>query len=135
MRPSGARHDAPGGRARWQNEKGLKQFCLVEISCLIRRLSRPMMDGVVSNFPFQDPVTRRELDRQGLEDLLREFEDSWAEHTGERLTSAAFFDRYLADDITDSLFTMAWSSYYDIFRRLRSDPADAETVDTLRTAC
>jgi hypothetical protein len=58
------------------------------------------MDGVVSNFPFQD-----------------------------------FFDRYLADEIADSLFTMAWSSYYDIFRRLRSDPAHSETVGTLLIAC
>jgi hypothetical protein len=90
--------------------------------------------SVVSNFPFNPPVTRRALDRQGLEDLLRAFEDSWAEHTGERMTSAAFYDRYVADDIADSLFTMAWSSYYDIFRRLRSDPAHAEMVDTLLTA-
>lgn len=92
-------------------------------------------ESVVSNFPFQDPVVRRELDRQGLEDLLRTFEDRWAEHTGERLTSADFYDRYLADEVTDSLFTMAWSSYYEIVRRLRSDPAHAEMVDTLLTAC
>jgi hypothetical protein len=79
-------------------------------------------------------VVRRSLDRQGLEDLLRAFEDMWADRTGERLTSAAFYDRYVADDTIDSMFTMAWSSYYEIFRRLSGTPEHAELVDSLATA-
>jgi hypothetical protein len=87
----------------------------------------------VSNFPFEEPVTRRRLDRHDLEDLLRAFEDAWARETGERVTSAEFYDRYSTDDTIDSMFTMAWSSYYEIFRRL-SDSSHAGLIDSLVTA-
>ena len=91
-------------------------------------------ESFVSNFPFEEPVTRRTLDRHDLEDLLRAFEDAWAKETGERLTSAEFYDRYSVDDTIDSMFTMAWSSYYEIFRRLSSDASHVGLVDSLVTA-
>jgi hypothetical protein len=52
---------------------------------------------------------------------------------GERLTSAEFYDRYSTDDTIDSMFAMAWSSYYEILRRL-SDSSHAGLVDSLVTA-
>jgi hypothetical protein len=74
------------------------------------------------------------LDRHDLEDLLRAFEDAWARETGERVTSAEFYDRYSVDDTIDSMLTMAWSSYYEIFRRLTNDASHAGLVDSLVTA-
>src|SRR5919201_2807576 len=91
-------------------------------------------DSSMSNFPYQEPITRRKLDRHDLEDLLRAFENAWARETGERVNSAEFYDRYSVDDTIDSMFTMAWSSYSEIFRRLSSDASHVGLVDSLVTA-
>ena len=69
----------------------------------------------MENFPFNDPVRR--VGRADLEELLRSFEDTWADNVGERLTSAAFYDRYRAGEI-DSVFASAWASYYEHWRAL-----------------
>jgi hypothetical protein len=90
-------------------------------------------DHAVSNYPFSHPVTRLNLDRHGLEDLLRSFEDTWAADHDERITSAQFYDRYKADAVPDSMFTTAWASYYEIFRRL-GDAGHRDLVDTLVAA-
>lgn len=50
------------------------------------------------------------------------------------MTSAEFYDRYAVDETIDSMFTMAWSSYYEIFRRLSSDATHIDLVDSLVTA-
>jgi hypothetical protein len=87
----------------------------------------------MSNVPFHDPVSWHKLDRHGLEDLLRSFEDAWAGTAGERITSAEFYDRYRGDLVPDTLFTIAWSSYYEIYRRLGSS-AHKSVVESLVAA-
>lgn len=84
----------------------------------------------MTNYPFEDPVTVRELDRSALEDLLRKFEDVWAAESGARITSAEFYDRYARGEI-DSTFAMAWATYYESFRRLGDDDATTAIVETL----
>jgi hypothetical protein len=59
-------------------------------------------------------VNRRTLERSDLEDLLSAFEDAWAEQTGERLTTAEFYDRYRRGEAPDTTFSMSWASYYEI---------------------
>ena len=61
-------------------------------------------------------VVPKRLDRSGVEELLRMFEDAWNEEHDERITSAQFYDRYTRGEI-DSMFAMAWASYYEAFRR------------------
>jgi len=73
------------------------------------------------NFPFRDPVTSRRVDASSVEAILRSFEDVWAERTGERLSSAEFYDRYRSGDV-DSLLAVTWATYYEVFRRRTSDP-------------
>jgi hypothetical protein len=82
------------------------------------------------NFPFNDPVAC--LGRTELEELLRSFEDAWATSSGERLTSAAFYDSYRAGEI-DSLFATSWASYYEHWRALGRRDA-GETVSGLPEA-
>jgi len=82
------------------------------------------------NFPFEDPIMIRQLDKDGLEGLLREFEDTWAEKTGDRLTSPHFYDVYRRGDV-DSMFAMAWATYYEEFRRMERDPVNQEVVSSL----
>jgi hypothetical protein len=69
----------------------------------------------MANFPFNDPVRR--VRRADLEELLRSFEDTWADSAGERITSAAFYDLYRAGKI-DSVFATAWASYYEHWRAI-----------------
>jgi len=75
----------------------------------------------MANYPFRDPVTTRRVDAGALEGILRSFEDVWADRTGERLSSAEFYERYRSGDI-DSLLAVTWSTYYEIFRRRTRDP-------------
>ena len=84
----------------------------------------------MTSFPFNDPVSRRTLDHHGVEEILRVFEDAWAEREGKRLTSAQFYDRY-RQGLGDSMFGMAWASYYEAFRRINRDRASAEIVSAL----
>lgn len=87
----------------------------------------------MTNFPFKDPIERRTVERDELAEMLRAFEDEWAAQHGERITSAQFYDRYRKGQV-DSMFTMSWASYYEIFRRLGENEANAEIVRSL-TAC
>lgn len=84
----------------------------------------------VTNFPFKQPVSTRKLDRRGLEDLLSTFEDGWADQHGERLSSAAFYDLYRTGEV-DSIFAMAWASYYEAYRRQSKSSADESLVRSL----
>ncbi len=70
-----------------------------------------------------DEVTIRTLDSDGVEELLRSFEDSWAAQMGERITSAEFYDRYRAGAV-DSMFAKAWATYYEVFQRWSRGPSD-----------
>jgi hypothetical protein len=81
----------------------------------------------MANFPFNDTIRR--VGRAELEELLRSFEDAWAENEGERLTSAAFYDRYRGGDI-DSLFATSWATYYEHWRALGRRDA-GETMSSL----
>jgi hypothetical protein len=56
------------------------------------------------------------LDNVAIEEILRTFEDGYAEATGERITSAAFYDRYLKDDVDDVQDAIRWASYYELLR-------------------
>lgn len=67
------------------------------------------------NFPFEDKVRR--VGKADLEELLRSFEDTWAESAGERVTSAEFYDRYRRGEI-DSMYATAWATYYESWRSL-----------------
>lgn len=87
----------------------------------------------MSNFPFKHPVTRRTLTTDDLQETLRSFEDRWAEDSGERLTSAIFFDRYRCGEF-DSMLGMAWATYYEAFRRMSRADVDADIVRTLAAA-
>ncbi len=84
----------------------------------------------MTNYPFEDPVPVSELDRAGLEELLRKFEDAWAADTEERITTAVFYDRYVRGEI-DTMFAMAWASYYEAFRRAGDDDATEGVLETL----
>jgi hypothetical protein len=83
---------------------------------------------LISNFPFEHPVKVRQLDRRGLKDLLGTFEEAWATQHGERLESVDFYERYRSGDI-DSIFGMAWASYYEAYHRLKE--ADEHLVQAL----
>lgn len=78
-------------------------------------------------------VTRAVLGSSELEELLRAFEDAWQERSGVRLTSAEFYDGYRRGE-ADSLFALAWASYYEGFRRLCSENVDTCLVDLLADA-
>jgi hypothetical protein len=78
-------------------------------------------------------IARQTLGSSELEELLRAFEDAWQERSGERLSSAAFYDRYRAGRL-DSLLALSWASYYEGFRRLSSEGVDTCLVDLLADA-
>lgn len=113
---------------------GLPEQRPAESKSLTSGTQSPEDEYIVTNFPFKHPVSHIKMDRQGLEDLLRSFEDAWADETGERITSAEFYDRYRANDSIDSMLAMAWSSYYEIFRRLVADSAHEDLVRSLAAA-
>jgi hypothetical protein len=47
-----------------------------------------------------------------IEERLREFERAWEQATGERLTTAAFYDRFCAGEF-DTRFGSRWATYYE----------------------
>jgi hypothetical protein len=59
------------------------------------------------------------LGRLAIERLLTDFEDRYAEATGERISSATFYERYRAGAL-DGPFFMRWATYYET--SLRPDP-------------
>lgn len=63
--------------------------------------------------------TRRPTD---IEEQLREFEQAYEQATGERLTTAAFYDRFCAGEF-DTRFGARWATYYEatLSRPLPSD--------------
>jgi hypothetical protein len=52
-------------------------------------------------------ITRSEIAAR-----LREFERIWAKSSGEKLTSAAFYERFCAGDF-DTRFGAKWATYYE----------------------
>ena len=50
--------------------------------------------------------------RTDIEERLREFERAWEQSTGERLSTAAFYDRFCAGDF-DTRFGARWATYYE----------------------
>ena len=90
---------------------------------------RSRKDRLVGNFPFRDPVVRRKLDREDVAAMLLTFEDTWAETTGERITSTEFYERYAAGEF-DSILAMAWASHYEVYRQF-GDEANREVVAPL----
>jgi hypothetical protein len=58
------------------------------------------------------------LDIAAIEEQLRGFEDEHFEVTGERLTSAEFYDRYRdGEDLGfESGRSIRWASYYELLR-------------------
>jgi len=47
-----------------------------------------------------------------IEERLREFERAWEQSTGERLSTAAFYDRFCAGNF-DTRFGARWATYYE----------------------
>lgn len=60
------------------------------------------------------PVVR--LSVEDLAYVLDMIEDVYAEATGERLSSSAFYELYIAGEV-DSPFALGWATYYDAYRR------------------
>jgi hypothetical protein len=50
--------------------------------------------------------------RTDIEERLREFERAWEQSTGERLSTAAFYDRFCAGEF-DTRFGSRWATYYE----------------------
>ena len=55
------------------------------------------------------------LEPVAIEELLRSFEDEHFALTGERITSAEFYDRYKGGEI-DTPDAIRWASYYELLR-------------------
>jgi hypothetical protein len=47
-----------------------------------------------------------------IQERLREFERAWEQSTGERLSTAAFYDRFCAGEF-DTRFGARWATYYE----------------------
>jgi DNA-binding LacI/PurR family transcriptional regulator len=47
-----------------------------------------------------------------IEERLREFEQAWEQSTGERLSTAAFYDRFCSGEF-DTRFGARWATYYE----------------------
>ena len=47
-----------------------------------------------------------------IEERLREFEHAWEKGTGERLSTAAFYDRFCSGEF-DTRFGARWATYYE----------------------
>lgn len=56
--------------------------------------------------------TRRPTRASHIEKRLREFERAWERETGERLTTAAFYDRFCAGEIR-TRSAASWAKYYE----------------------
>jgi hypothetical protein len=100
------------------------------VGSLLTRKGDRGKDEAVPNFPFRDPVERRQVDREDLAALLLTFEDSWAEASGERITSTEFYERYKTGEF-DSLLAMSWASHYEIYRDLGEGTVDRGIVEPL----
>jgi hypothetical protein len=57
-------------------------------------------------------ATGRATRKTDLEERLREFERAWEHATGERLSTAAFYDRFCAGEF-DTRFGARWATYYE----------------------
>jgi hypothetical protein len=57
-------------------------------------------------------ATRRAPRMTNIEERLREFERAWEQATGERLSTAAFYDRFCAGDF-NTRFGARWATYYE----------------------
>lgn len=84
----------------------------------------------MSNYPFKGPVDRQRVDLNGARAILDTFEDAWAKQSENRITSAQFYDRYTTGEF-DSMFHMAWASYYEIYRDMGHSGNAAAIVDQL----
>jgi hypothetical protein len=61
------------------------------------------------------------LEPDAIEEMLRGFEDEYFANTGERITSAEFYDRYKSGETGDageleSSDAIRWASYYELLR-------------------
>jgi hypothetical protein len=56
------------------------------------------------------------LDRVALTEILQLFEDDYAERYGNRITTAEFYDRYLAGEMNAFPEAIRWASYYELLR-------------------
>ncbi|HZR94761.1 MAG TPA: hypothetical protein VFA56_03655 [Gaiellaceae bacterium] len=56
------------------------------------------------------------LDHEALAEILRELEDAHHDATGERLTSAEFYDLYRAGEADGIVDAIRWASYYELYR-------------------
>jgi hypothetical protein len=57
-------------------------------------------------------ATRRIAPRDDIAERLREFEEAYEQATGERLSTAAFYDRFCAGEF-DTRFGARWATYYE----------------------
>lgn len=57
-------------------------------------------------------VTAKAERTTDIQERLREFERAWEQSTGERLTTAAFYDRFCAGEF-DTRFGSRWATYYE----------------------
>jgi hypothetical protein len=69
---------------------------------LLRLLSKPRAVA----------AARKSNQRTDIEERLREFERAYEQATGERLTTAAFYDRFCAGEF-DTRFGARWATYYE----------------------
>lgn len=74
------------------------------------------------------------LDSVAIEEMLREFEDDHFEATGDRLTSAEFYDRYAGGDEVDSRDVVRWASYYELLRAQGQQALSSQESTRLRRA-
>jgi aromatic ring hydroxylase len=66
----------------------------------------------------------RRTRKTDIQERLREFELAWEQSTGERLSTAAFYDRFCAGDSDfDTRFGARWATYYEA-TLARSEPRD-----------
>jgi hypothetical protein len=57
-------------------------------------------------------VTERTVGTGDIEERLREFERAWERETGERVTTAAFYDRFCAGEF-DTKLGKSWAECYE----------------------
>jgi hypothetical protein len=57
-------------------------------------------------------AARRTPRTTDIEERLREFEEAWEKSTGERLSTAAFYDRFCSGEF-DTRFGARWATYYE----------------------
>ncbi len=69
-------------------------------------------------------ATARATRTTDIQERLREFERAWEQATGERLSTAAFYDRFCAGDSDfDTRFGARWATYYEA-TLARPEPRD-----------